>query len=147
MNLIDWFNRGWLTEHETSQREIADLLAVADRDLGDSHSPGLSADWKMAIAYNAALSLATLALAACGYRAERISHHYRVIQSLELTIGADVMMVDQLEQFRKKRNISDYERAGLVSDYEADTMRSLAIQLRELVVAWLTENRREPPGA
>ncbi len=43
----------------------------------------------MSIAYNAALQTATAALAAAGYRATRDSHHYRVIQSLAFTIGAD----------------------------------------------------------
>ena len=36
MTLQDWRNFGWLKDHETSSQEIADLLAVADRDLADS---------------------------------------------------------------------------------------------------------------
>ena len=67
----------------------------------------------LAIAYNAALQCAIAALAACGYRASREAHHYRVIQSLPHTIGADAKLVAQLDAFRKKRNVGDYERAGL----------------------------------
>jgi hypothetical protein len=51
-----------------------------------------------------------------GYRASREAHHYRVIQSLRFTIGADTRLVAQLDAFRKKRNISDYERSGLISE-------------------------------
>src|SRR5207249_9102256 len=52
-------------------------------------SKDVSDDWRFAIAYNAALQAATAALAAAGYRASRENHHYRVIQSLELTLGKD----------------------------------------------------------
>jgi hypothetical protein len=33
MSLEDWANNGWLCRHETSRQEIADLLAIVDRDL------------------------------------------------------------------------------------------------------------------
>gem|GEM_PF-4741065 len=57
MNLIDWLKSGWLIEHTTSPQEIADLLGVADRDIADCKAPGLSPDWKLNIAYNAATSV------------------------------------------------------------------------------------------
>ncbi len=88
MSLQDWLRNGWLVEHKTSPAEIAELLAIADRDLADCQVQGLSPDWRLNIAYNAALQASTAALAACGYRAAREAHHYRVIQSLALTIGA-----------------------------------------------------------
>ncbi len=112
MSLRDWLNNRWLTEHETSRQEIADLLGVIDRDLDDCRTPRLSSDWKLTIGYNAAVQVATAALAVAGYRASREAHHYRVIQSLAYTIGLDSNVVAQLDAFRKKRNISDYERAG-----------------------------------
>jgi hypothetical protein len=63
-------------------------------------------------------------LAASGYRATRDSHHYRVIQSLSFTLGVEPGVVDQLDFFRKKRNVDEYERAGLASDQEAEEMVS-----------------------
>lgn len=137
MSLKDWARNGWLTEHKTSPQEIADLLRVADRDLADCQAEGLSPDWHLNIAYNAALQLATAALAASRYRASREAHHYRVVQSLAFTIGADQGLIRQLDQFRKKRNLSDYERAGLVSEQEAEEMESLARDLRKRVQEWL----------
>src|SRR5438132_337998 len=136
MSLTDWHKAGWLTEHQTSKREIADLLAVADRDLTDCQLSALSADWRLNIAYNAALQTATAALAAAGYRAGRDSHHYRVIQSLAHTVAADSALLLQFEQFRKKRNIGGYERAGLISDHEALEMIKLARGLRATVETW-----------
>lgn len=137
MSFDDWLRSGWLKNHETSRQEIADLFAVADRDLADCASKGLSPDWKLNIAYNAALQMATAALAASGYRADRTAHHFRTIQSLALTIRADASLVRQLDQFRKKRNLGAYERAGAVSDREASEIAELAKKLRTEVRNWL----------
>ena len=114
-----------------------------DRDLNDAHTAGLSADWRLSIAYNAALQAATAALAAAGFRAGRESHHFRVIQSLRFTIGADSALVAQLDQFRKKRNIGGYERAGTMSDQEAREMLDLARRIRKDVSDWLRTNHAE----
>lgn len=142
MSLPDWERNGWLTKHQTSPNEIRDLLQVVERDLADSAADGLSADWRMNIAYNAALQAASAALAAAGYRASRDSHHYRVIQSLRETLGAEATVVATFDAFRKKRNITGYERIGLVSDADAEAMRTLAVRLRDEVIAWLAKHHR-----
>ncbi|MCJ7652790.1 MAG: hypothetical protein MUO75_03690 [Actinobacteria bacterium] len=128
-----------MVEHRPSSKEIGDLLGLVDRDLRDSQVPGLTADWRLNIAYNAALQAATAALAASGYRATRKAHHMRVIQSLDFTVGWDKARIATLDGFRKKRNISDYERAGFVSDGEAEEMLTLAMRLREDVLDWIRE--------
>jgi len=137
MSLDDWLKSNWLHVHQTSAREIADLFAIADRDLQTARIDGLATDWKLAIAYTAALRLATAALAAAGYRASREAHHYRIIQSLAFTIGADKNIIGLLDTFRRIRNVSDYERAGTVSDRDADEMYHLAEQLRTNILQWL----------
>jgi hypothetical protein len=140
MSLQAWLSNGWLIAHQTSREEIADLLAVVDRDLADCRAAGLSPDWRLNIAYNAALQAATAALAAAGFRASREAHHHRIIHSLGFTIGADPQLVNQFDAFRKKRNIGGYERAGVVSDNEAGEMIAFSKQLRGLVVRWLNTN-------
>jgi hypothetical protein len=137
VTLNDWERNGWLQAHRTTPEEVADLLALVERDLADSRTSGLSADWRLNIAYNAALQAATAALAASGYRASRDQHHYRVIQSLELTIRADRKVVNRLDAFRKKRNVGGYERAGGVSEGEAHEMRDLAESIARAVRSWL----------
>jgi len=139
VSLSDWLKNGWLTQHRTSREEIADLLGVIERDLGDCQTAGLSPDWRLTIAYNAGLQVATTALAASGYRASREAQHYRAIQSLAFTLQVDAAGLIQLEAFRKKRNVSDYERAGAVSQVEADEMVALAQRLRDVLVRWLEE--------
>ena len=137
MSLKNWHRDGWLTEHRTSPEEIRNLLGIADRDLADCGREGLSPDWRLAIAYNAALQAATAALAASGYRAAKHAHHYRVIQSLALTVGAGREVVNEFDQFRKKRNMIAYDLAGSISDHEAESMADLAKRLRQDVEAWL----------
>ena len=143
MSLKNWLSNGWLVEHKTSAQEIKDLLEVSKRDIADCQVSGLSADWRLNIAYNAALQAATAALAASGYRALRDSHHYRVIHSLAYTIGAKTDLIKQFDAFRKKRNIGGYERAGLVSEQEANEMLSLAENLLEMIKEWLNSNYPE----
>ena len=137
MSLKDWLANGWLVEHKTNKREISDLFHLADRDLLDCNLSNLSPDWRLNIAYNAALQSATAALAAAGYRAVRESHHYRIIQSLVYTIHTDEKLIIQFDQFRKKRNISDYERAGCVSEQEVKEMIGLAKRIRKSVEDWI----------
>ena len=137
VTLKNWLKNKWLVEHQTSRQEIQDLLSVSERDMADCRAEGLSPDWRLNIAYNAALQLATAALAAAGYRAARGAHHYRVIQSLAHTIGADRSLVVQFDQFRKKRNVAGYECAGMTLDQEAKEMLDLAKRLRSNVVEWL----------
>jgi hypothetical protein len=141
VSLRDWVDNGWLVEHVTSPQEVADLLAVCDRDLVDCRTAGLSADWRFSIAYNAALQVATAALAVAGYRASRDAHHYRAIQSLAYTIGSDGALVRRLDASRKKRNIGGYESAGRISDHEAVEMARLAVDLREHVEKWIRAER------
>jgi hypothetical protein len=140
VSLQDWLKSRWLIEHQTSRQEISDLLSMADRDLAQCRTPHLSPDWQLNIAYNAALQVATAALAAVGYRATRDAHHYRVIQSLTYTIEADPGLIIQLDKFRKKRNITEYEQAGAVSEQEAKEMFVLAKKLRDEVEKWLRSN-------
>ena len=140
MSLGDWKKSGWLVEHKTSPKEIADILAAVDRDLSACRTPNLDPDWRFNIAYNAALQAATAALAAAGYRAAREMHHYRVMQSLSFTVGAEAAMIDLLDRFRKKRNTGTYERAGIISDHEADELLDIAGKLRALVLDWLRQS-------
>ncbi|MBM3301831.1 MAG: hypothetical protein FJY85_18005 [Deltaproteobacteria bacterium] len=143
MSLEQWSSKGWLVAHRTSPQEVADLLRLMDRDLGDCRASGLSPDWRLNISCNAALQSAKAALAACGYRASREAQHMRIVGSLAFAAGMKPADIQQLDMFRRKRNISDYERSGEVSAGEADEMVELAERIRQLVLEWLTKNHPE----
>lgn len=140
MSLRDWLANGWLTEHETNAGEIRNLLALVDRDLHDARSPELSVDWRFNIAYNAALQLAVISLAAAGYRAVRSGpHHHLAIQSLAHTISLGEDTIRLLDRFRRKRNVAEYDSAGIISEQEASEMFDLAHALRQRILDWLRQ--------
>jgi hypothetical protein len=139
-SLQSWLRNRWLVQHKPTSQEISNLFAISDRDLHACNTKNLPADWRFAIAYNAALQAATAALAAAGYRASRESHHHRVIQSLEFTLDPERKMIDTFDTFRKKRNVSSYDVAGSVSDKEAKEMHELAAALRTKVERWIRKN-------
>lgn len=137
MSLENWLNDKLIVRHRPSAEEIAELLHICDRDLEKAAIIELGPDWRLSIAHNAAIQAAKAALAASGYRARREGQHYLLLQSLAFTMKTDASIIDQLNKFREKRNISDYERAGMVTEQEAAEMIALAKQLRADVKRWL----------
>jgi uncharacterized protein (UPF0332 family) len=134
---------GWLKEYKPTSREIAELLAVADRALKDCQIPELSNEGKLDMAHNAALQSSAAALAAAGYRASREAYHYYVIQSLSFTLQLEERIIRRLHKLRRKRNISDYERPGTVTEQEAQEMVDLAKLIRQQVEEWIRNNHKE----
>lgn len=110
-----------------------------DRDLGDAAVPRLSADWQLGITHNAALQLATIALAAEGYRPGRERAHERAILSLRFTAAIDVDTVNLLDTVRRKRNMVSYEHAGTTSQHEADEYLAAVTKLRATILGWLAQ--------
>jgi len=144
MSLEQWLSNSWLKRHHPTPQETEDLLSVVERDLRNCRLPGLDPDWRMSMAYNAALQAAAAALTACGYRVRKgHSYHLRTLQSLRYSIGAEPELVARLDAFRKKRNEMGYERAGVVSRLEADEMVEMAEELKARVEKWLHDEHPE----
>ena len=139
MSLQDWLDDKLLERYDSSATEIANLLHICDRDLEKVRIDELGPDWRLSIAHNAAVQAAKAALAAMGYRPRKEGQHYLVIQSLAFTLNINRALIKQLDKYRQKRNISDYETAGLVTEHEAQEMIELAKKLRYDVEQWLQE--------
>ena len=140
MSLLQWQNNGWLRPHVTDKNEIANLLAIVDRDMEDAAADGISDDWKFGIAYNAALKLATIMLYAAGFKLEKNLAHYRTLLALEFTIG--VHRKDDaayLDACRVKRNIVEYDNIGGASHAEAIELLDFVKELKEEVLEILAE--------
>ena len=139
MTLQQWADNGWLEPHVTSAEEIANLLAIVDRDLSDAGEE-ISADWRFGIADNAALKLCTILLYAEGYRAARTLQHYRTIQALPLILGPKHRPdATYLDACRKKRNNVEYDYVGGATDDEASELAAFVVELREKVLDWLKQ--------
>lgn len=144
MSLKQWFDNGWIKQHRSSRQEIADLLAIVERDLNDASSGGISSDWQFGIAYNAALKLCTILLCAEGFRAGHGLQHYRTIQALSLILGGERQAdADYLDVCRVKRNTVEYDRSGTTSHAEAQELISFVKEFREDVLHWLLTNYPE----
>jgi len=144
MSFQEWQKNGWLRPHKTSRQEIAGLIAVVERDLATSADPKLDGDWRFAIAYNAALQCAALALKAAGYEVPKAGGaHHHTIESLRLTIADDGTIVDPLQAFRAKRGGGIYETTGIASDAEIKELRALAVNVRDRVLDWLSKTHAD----
>lgn len=129
MTLDTWFANRWVTPYTTSAREVTDLLDAASRDLADA-ARDLSPAWRFAIAYNAALRIATAALHTAGYRAAREQKHYRTLAALLLLLGDDAQeLVGFLDSCRARRHEITYESLAVVTDAEADELIEAAREL------------------
>jgi hypothetical protein len=143
MTLQKWFDHGWLKEHKTSRKEIANLLMIVNRDLEDA-ARDISHDWQFGIAYNAALKLCTVLLYAEGFRPERNLQHYRTIEALPLILGKERSEdASYLNTCRNKRNIIEYDYIGGVSEKDVKELIEFVGELKKDVMKWVKEKHPE----
>lgn len=144
MSLEKWQEYGWLKREPSSPSEIKSLFGIVDRSLRDAKVQAISADLRFTAAFSAALTTATAALRATGYRASaQPGHHIKTIESLELTIKASSNAIQRLKAFNNTRNKSLYDVAGVVSDQELFAMIKFATELRDQVMDWLQKSHSD----
>ncbi|MFW6128711.1 MAG: hypothetical protein ACOC6P_00500 [Candidatus Aminicenantaceae bacterium] len=80
-----------------------------------------------------------------GYRTGRgESKHYRVIQVLPLILGDEFDVYrDFFENCRKKRNISEYDMAGVVSEKEFHELLKIIEEFKIKALKWLKNHHPE----
>ena len=140
MTLKQWQTNGWLKIEPTSRDEIANMLAMVDRDLHDA-AGSISPDWRFGIAYNAALKLCTILVRAEGVRPAHGLQHYRAIMAMPLVLGQGRQAdANYLDSCRTKRNTVEYDYVGGASDADADELIEFATELKAEVLKWLKDN-------
>jgi hypothetical protein len=93
------------------------------------------------IAYEAAIALATIPLAASGYRTEGRGHHVTTFQALHLVMGDEFAdLAEYFDTCRTKHNRSAYDRSGGTSKAEAEELLGEVAAFRKMVLAWLRAN-------
>jgi len=138
MTLDEWLQNKWLKTHASSREEVKELLGKIDRDLTEAEKQVISADWRLAIGYNACLGCATVALRASGYRApEGDGHHYRTLESLRFTMAIDSETISALQAIRRKRAIISYDAAGTATEAEVKETVTIAHDLYAALLPWL----------
>jgi hypothetical protein len=77
-SLEKWGEYAWLRREPTSPGELKDLLGIVERSLGDSKVEAVSTDLRFVAAFDAALTVATIALRASGHRTvTQAGHHVK----------------------------------------------------------------------
>ncbi len=134
-----WLAKGDLKAHQTSKHELDNLRALITRDLADAAIAGLSADRSFATAYNAALQVATIAIACSGYRVSARSGHHKVtFEAAAVAVGdGAVALADYFETCRRKRNVIDYMTSSVATDTEAEEIVEHANEFRAVVEMWV----------
>lgn len=124
MNLKRFISKGLIFEIKVDKEEIAKLLRIADRDIREAEERSHDTDWQFAIAYNAALQLATVVLRASGYRAStKAGHHWATFTVLPDILGDDYMEIaNYFNECRNKRNTTEYCEIGTISKSDTEKL-------------------------
>lgn len=128
-----------------TKQELDELRALARRNLADAALPGLSADGQFSMAYNAARTIATLAVRAAGYRIKQTGGaHYNTFLALETALGpAAATLAAYLDTCRITRNELSYDATNVVSESDAAELAVKAQELFNLVEDWIARNHPE----
>ena len=142
MSLKQWLDNSWVQRTTPSAQEVADLLALAERDIADASLEGMSPDGQLGHAYDAIRSLCQCALHADGYSVPKgTRQHERIIGSLKFTLAGDwAQETDYLDRCRRRRNQTMYDRSGETQPKDADELLDTARRLQAAVQAWLQRN-------
>ncbi|MGA8231344.1 MAG: SAV_6107 family HEPN domain-containing protein [Candidatus Acidiferrales bacterium] len=128
--------------HKTSKKELDNMRALVTRDLADAAIASLSADRRFAIAYNAALQAANMAIACAGYRiVSKIGHHRVSLESTKVVLGkAAHKYADYFETCRRKRNLIDYSFSNVATETEVKEILAEAAEFYDEVEDWISKN-------
>ncbi len=129
----------------TSPMEIADLLRVAERDLGTAQSLiNIDLDWALTVAYNSALQAVLALMYTHGYRPRGADMHKTALDFAAIALGdpyrADIA---RLNRVRRKRHQAMDRTVGTISEQEAketiEFAKRFGSQLRQIVTEKLRE--------
>jgi uncharacterized protein (UPF0332 family) len=144
MSLKHLLSQNKLIKHKTSAKEISNLLRLVRRDLKDAHLKELSADRRFTTAYNGVLQLATIVLYCKGYKTKGAGAHFTVFQAMKGIMGPEFyQLADYFDSCRVKRNIADYDYAGIASESEVKELVKEAESFLQEILIWLEKNYPE----
>jgi hypothetical protein len=128
-----------VAKEPTTKSEIDELRALAGRNLKDAAVPQLSSDGRFSMAYNAARTLATVAIRASGYRVKQAGGaHHNTFLAITVAMGpAYDTLATYFDGCRQSRNDLSYGAASVVSDSDADELLAKTTEFRGALEVWL----------
>jgi len=131
----------------SSADEIARLLELARRNLGDASVEMLSDDGRFDCAYGAARALATVIVRAEGYRIKQPAAHYNTFLALD---AADRNTFEEFATYfdtcRKLRNELSYDAPDVVTETELAEIIDRVTEFEVVVAGWLKARHPELTG-
>ena len=121
----------------TSKPEIDNLRSIVGRSLKDATTAGLSTDARFLMAYDAARTLSLIVVRASGYRPRTRGAHYNTFRALEVADASFSGLAVYFDGCRVKRNASEYDFAGGVSDTDADGLVKVVQKFAVDVETWI----------
>jgi hypothetical protein len=126
-----------ITAISPTKGELDNLRSIVTRSLSDVAAAGLSADSRFIMAYDAARTLSLMIVRAAGYRPRSVGGHYNTFVALEAADPAFAALSAYFDGCRIKRNASEYDFAGGVSDTDADGLLATVRQFAIDAEAWI----------
>lgn len=105
-----------------SKSELDNLRTIVKRCLSDVNAPGLSADARFIMAYDAARTLSLIIVRSEGYRPRSVGGHYNTFLALEAADSVFAALSAYFDGCRMKRNDCEYDFAGGVTNTDADRL-------------------------
>ena len=92
------------------------------------------------MAYDAARTLSLMIVRASGYRPRAVGGHYNTFLALETADSRFAALSAYFDGCRMKRNASEYDFAGGVSDTEADALPAAVKQFATDAESWIKKH-------
>jgi hypothetical protein len=127
----------YVTAEPTSKAELDNLRSIVTRSLQDAVAPGLSADARFVMAYDAARTLSLFLVRSEGYRPKSVGGHYNTFLALQEADPTFAPLSAYFDGCRMKRNGCEYDFAGGVTDTDADGLLKAAQQFAIDAEAWM----------
>ena len=137
MGWIKLLDDNRVTVEPPSKAELDSLRSIVDRSLKDVTAPGLSADTRFVLAYDAARTLSLIVVRAEGYRPRSVGAHYNTFLALGTVDPGFTELSLYFDICRMKRNNCEYDFAGVMSDTDADRLLETVIQFVAKAGAWV----------
>ena len=120
-----------------SKAELDNLRSIVVRSMKDAAAPGLSADARFVMSYDAARTLSLMIVRAAGYRPRSIGGHYNTFLALEAADASFAKLSAYFDGCRLKRNNCEYDFAGGITHTDAKALFTAVQQFAPDAEAWI----------
>lgn len=126
MNLSELLSKGLVEKFQSDPAQIKNETEIAKNDIGSAKKMLTIQEWGWAhnAAYNAMLQAGRALMFSKGYRPKSSEHHVAVVSFAEAVYSAKLPseVLQAFGKARMRRSESMYDRAGSISEKQAETL-------------------------